>query len=241
MSFERVAAGAAVAPAPHLGQAASAAGASPAMRLQILSTEHWSLLASRSLAWNEVFARASTYLSALAGSIVALALVGQGSQFGTNFLVFGIVILPVVLVIGVTTHVRMGESNAYEAQCVVGMNRIRHGYLELAPDLAPYFVMSAHDDARGIATTEGIQPGGPQVLHLFASTPAVISVVNSVVAAGFTSLVAELAGATAPVVLGIAVVAFAAALTAHLRYGRRNFARTRTWEPMFPGDSATLR
>ena len=40
-------------------------------------------------------------------------------------------------------------------------------------------------------------------------------------------------------VLAIAVVAFAAALTAHLRYGRRNFARTRTWVPLFPGDSAT--
>jgi len=33
--------------------------ATPAMRLQILSTEHWSLLASRSLAWNEVLAGSS--------------------------------------------------------------------------------------------------------------------------------------------------------------------------------------
>src|SRR2546426_4141013 len=178
MTLERTGHGLPAEPQPPGASLQASVEISPALRLQILSTEHWSLLATRSLAWNEVFARASTYLSALAGSIVALALVGQGSQFGTNFLVFGIVILPVVLVIGVTTHVRMGESNAYEAQCVVGMNRIRHGYLELAPDLAPYFVMSAHDDARGIATTEGIQPGGPQVLHLFASTPAVISVDN---------------------------------------------------------------
>ena len=241
MALERTGQGLPAEPQPPGASLDSSAVISPAQRLQILSTEHWSLLATRSLAWNEVFARASTYLSALAGAIVALALVGQGSQFGTNFLVFGIVILPVVLVLGVTTHVRMGESNAYEAQCVVGMNRIRHGYLELAPDLAPYFVMSSHDDARGIAITEGIQAGGPQVLHLFASTPAVISVVNSVVAAAFTSLVGELAGATSGFVLATAVIAFAAALTAHLRYGRRNFARTRIWTPLFPEDSAALR
>ena len=45
-----------------------------ALQLQVLSTEHWSLLASRSLAWNESFARAGMFLSALSGAIVALAL-----------------------------------------------------------------------------------------------------------------------------------------------------------------------
>ncbi len=33
------------------------------VRLQILSTEHWSLLASRSLAWNEVFSRTTMFLA----------------------------------------------------------------------------------------------------------------------------------------------------------------------------------
>jgi hypothetical protein len=182
-----------------------------------------------------VFARASTYLSALAGAIVALALVGQGSSFGTNFLVFGIVILPVVLVVGIATHIRMGASNAYEAQCVIGMNRIRHAYLELAPDLARYFVMSAHDDARGIGITMGVQPGVRQVLHLLASTPVVISVINSAVAAGFASMVALLGRMTGPAVLATGVLTFAIALTAHVTYGRRNVARVQAWEPLFPG------
>src|SRR4029453_1005457 len=63
----------------------------PALRLQILATEHWSLLATRSLAWNEAFTRAGMLLSALAGAIVALALVGQGSGFGTTFVAFALV------------------------------------------------------------------------------------------------------------------------------------------------------
>src|SRR3954451_8692390 len=58
------------------------------IRLQILSTEHWSLLASRGLAWNETFARAGMYLSTLSGSTVALGLIGGIDHFGDAFLTF---------------------------------------------------------------------------------------------------------------------------------------------------------
>ena len=71
--------------------------ATPAMRLQMMSTEHWSLLASRNLAWTEVFARASMFLSALSFSVVALALAGQASGFGEEFRIFALIVLPVVL------------------------------------------------------------------------------------------------------------------------------------------------
>src|SRR5881409_1123072 len=71
MSFERVAVGTGIgaepAPITRLGETAPTDGVSPAMRLQILSTEHWSLLASRSLAWNESFSRAGMFLTTLTG------------------------------------------------------------------------------------------------------------------------------------------------------------------------------
>ncbi|MGC2241302.1 MAG: hypothetical protein WA726_10725, partial [Acidimicrobiia bacterium] len=102
-------------------------------RLQILSTEHWSLLASRSVAWNEVFARTTMFLATLSGAVVALALVAQVSSFGAGFTWFALVILPVVLFVGVTTLLRLGTSNYHDAMCVIGMNRIRHAYLEIAP------------------------------------------------------------------------------------------------------------
>src|ERR1700675_4721137 len=107
MTFERVTAGAGFAaepaPAPRPGDSISTADVSPAMRLQILSTEHWSLLASRSLAWNESFSRAGMFLSTLSGAIVALALAAQASAFGEGFTLFALVILPIVLFIGVAT------------------------------------------------------------------------------------------------------------------------------------------
>src|SRR5881397_4314760 len=185
MSFERVGTGLGVEPAPPTGpaEATPIAEASPSMRLQILSTEHWSLLASRSLAWNESFSRAGMFLTTLTGAIVALGLVGGASGFGEAFTLFALVILPVVLFIGVATWIRLSSSNYHEALCVIGMNRIRAAYLELAPDLERYFVMSAHDDFRGIGVTMGVPPGGGRffwLTQIVAGTPTVVTILNSV-------------------------------------------------------------
>src|SRR5213592_1049100 len=188
MTFERVTAGGGIgaepAPVPRQGESVSTGAVSPAMRLQILSTEHWSLLASRSLAWNESFSRAGMFLSTLSGAIVALGLVGGASGFGEAFTVFALVILPLVLFIGVATVTRLGVANYHEAMCVIGMNRIRAAYLELAPDLARYFVMSAHDDPRGIGITMGVQPGGmvSWVGQIVAGTPTVVMILNCALA-----------------------------------------------------------
>jgi hypothetical protein len=76
------------------------------LRVQILATEHWSLLASRSLAWNESFSRAGMYLSTISGATVALALIAQASDFGDRFRLFALAILPVVLFVGIGTVLR---------------------------------------------------------------------------------------------------------------------------------------
>jgi hypothetical protein len=111
------------------------------VRLQIMSTEHWSLLASRGLAWNESFTRAGMFLSTLSFALVALALIGQATGFGEEFRVFALIVLPVVLFLGIATSLRMDSANHHDAMCVVGMNRIRAGDLEIAPDLERFFVM----------------------------------------------------------------------------------------------------
>ena len=40
-------------------------------RAQLLSTEHWSLLATRSMSWNEAFSRTGMFLSTLSAATVA--------------------------------------------------------------------------------------------------------------------------------------------------------------------------
>ena len=238
MSFERVTSGAGIAAepaqAPGSGTAMSSE-VSAATRLQILSTEHWSLLASRSLAWNESFSRAGMFLSTLSGAIVALALVAQASAFGEAFLLFALVILPVVLFIGVMTVIRISGSNYHDALCVMGMNRIRGAYLELVPDLERYFVMSHHDDVPGIGVTMGAAPNVNPIVHGLAATPAVIAVLNAVVAAAIGSIgaIQLRVGTTAALMAG--ALLFIVALALQARFARRDQMRAQVLvRPLFP-------
>ena len=214
-------------PAPQPGTSPDAlttdqAGASlsPALRLQILATEHWSLLATRSMVWNEVFSRAGMFLSLLSGAIVALALVGQGSGFGGTFALFGIVILPVVLFVGITTFLRMGLSNEHDAWCVVGMNRIRAAYMELAPDVERYFVTSAHDDAAGVGISMGVRPGTSTAAFFLSATPVVVVVVNAVLTGAIAGLVAAELGLGTTVAVGLSVIGFLVAFALQLAFGQ---------------------
>jgi hypothetical protein len=252
MSFERVAVGTGIGaePAPNsrLGETMPTDGASPAMRLQILSTEHWSLLASRSLAWNESFSRAGMFLSTLSGAIVALGLVGGASGFGEAFTLFALVILPVVLFIGVATWIRLGASNYHEALCVIGMNRIRAAYLELAPDLERYFVMSAHDDFRGMGVTMGVPPGGGRLFWLaqmIAGTPTVVSIMNSVLAGAITAIAALRIGSPPVIALLLGGADFVIAIALQSWYVQRGIAKLQAaHHPMFPsteGESPAIR
>ena len=56
------------------GDASDLDAAARALRIQILASEHWSLLATRNLSWNESFSRATMFLTVLTGAVVALAL-----------------------------------------------------------------------------------------------------------------------------------------------------------------------
>jgi hypothetical protein len=78
-------------------------GVTDAVRAQILATEHWSLLATRSMTWNEVFSRASMFITVLSAAVVALALVAQATAFASGFRLFALLVLPVVWVTPIRT------------------------------------------------------------------------------------------------------------------------------------------
>jgi hypothetical protein len=117
----------------------------------ILATEHWSLIESRSLLWTEAMSRTTIFLSVLSAAIVALALLANATGFGPRTTTLALVLLPVVLFLGIATHVRVLEINPAEVELVLAMNRLRHAYLTIAPALEPYFSTSHHDDERGRA------------------------------------------------------------------------------------------
>lgn len=193
--------------------------AARALRVQILATEHWSLLATRSLSWNESFARAGMFLTLLSGATVALALVAQATSFGEGFVVFALLTLPVVLFVGLATYVRLLEINNEDYVWVRGMNRLRAAYLEIDPQLAKYFVTGTTEDADGIYQTFGSMPGVAGKLdigklHGFVTTPTTIAFVDAMLAAVLAAIVAvQMQMAMVPV-SGIGVLTFFLSLAA---------------------------
>ena len=152
--------------------------------LQILATEHWSLLANRSLIWTESFARAGLFLSLLSASVVALSLMGTDSP---DFLNFALILLPVTLFAGVATFFRLDDSNREDALWVAGMNRIRHAYVSIVPAVAERLTTGYTDDAIGVGKSFGLTGDVRYTIaHFFVSMPGMIAVVDAVTAAVIT-------------------------------------------------------
>jgi hypothetical protein len=114
--------------------------------LQILTTEHWSLLTARSLVYNEAFARAGMFLAFLSATLFALGLISTATGFSDGFLAIAAVILALDLFVGLATLGRIVAASAEDIRYLQGMNRLRHAYFEIVPGLDPYFITSHHDD-----------------------------------------------------------------------------------------------
>jgi hypothetical protein len=201
--------------------------------IQILATEHWSLLASRTMSWNEAFSRASMLLATLSAAVVALALVAQVSGFGQAFIVFALVVLPFVELIGLATFARLGEANGEDVRYIQGMNRIRHAYLEIAPLLEPYFVTSHHDDLPAVFSAYGIEPvprysiGRRRLHYAFVTTQGMVGVIDSMLAAVFGALLAVLVGSSTATAVVVGAIMLAAAFGLHLGFGLSIYERLR--------------
>jgi hypothetical protein len=210
--------------------------------LQILSTEHWSLLATRSLSWNESFSRAGLFLSVVSATAVALALVGQAADFGDRFVAFALVMLPVDLFVGLATFTRLDEVNGEDAIWVAGMNRIRHAYLEIGPGLAPYFISGATDDSAGLEKTFGVHRPGSAVAHWIVTMPGMIAVIDGVLAGLIVGLavntVTHMAMSEAIVAGAIAGIAVPVILAMRSRSSIRWLMGA--YRPSFPSDDQPL-
>jgi hypothetical protein len=209
-------------------------GVTDAVRVQILATEHWSLLATRSLTWNEIFTRATMFITVLSAAVVALALVAQATDFGPGFRLFALLILPVVLLVGLATFIRLGEANSDDIGLVIGMNRLRHAYLELAPELEPYFTTGHHDDLASIMQSygSGLRLSFSRVL---GGTPTLVAIINVVIAGVIAALIAEALRipSTASVIIGV-IAALAAAFGHGAMVFRAMTRGRREHQPRFP-------
>jgi hypothetical protein len=183
--------------------------------VSIMTTEHYNLQTARSMTISEANGRASLFVGAVSSGLVALAFVGQISHLGTAFFVFSLVVIPTLFLMGLITFERVLQSGTADMMYARGINRIRHLYLEYAPQMQPYFILSAHDDRDGTLGHEAMHTSWWQV---FLSMASMIAVINSVLVGSFVGLL--LAGFTFPlwVCTSVGVVVFLVSVGLHQRY-----------------------
>ncbi|MEP6491752.1 MAG: hypothetical protein ABJF01_03690 [bacterium] len=189
--------------------------------LDILTTEHWSLLSSRTLGYQEMFGRTTIFIAVLSGTVVALALLAQATHFGYETLWFALLLIAVALFIGLATFVRSVAINFEDALWVTGMNLLRHGYLEMVPELEPFFVTghAPRDDQQALA--HGSRQRAPNLAMSLTTTSSVVAALNSVLAGSLASDIGALLGrgVTLDVTVGAVVSLVSAVL--HVRYASR--------------------
>jgi hypothetical protein len=195
--------------------------------LTILTTEHWSLLTTRSLVYNEAFSRAAMFLTFLSATLVALGFVSQGGTSNREFLLVAAALLGFDLVIGLATLGRVSSASAEEFRALQGMNRLRHAYLEMAPTLEPYFSTSAHDDLLGVLSIYGATPEQPSILgefiHGLTTIPGMIGMITAAVGGALGAVVALLFGGATMVAIVAGLLAFALLFAAIWASAARNF------------------
>jgi hypothetical protein len=209
--------------------------------LQILSTEHWSLLSARSLVYNESFARAGMFLTFLSASLVALAFVATAMAFDRTFLLLAAMLLAVDLVIGLATLGRMLDTSVDDLRAIAGMNRIRNAYVQIAPAVAPFLSASTHDDSAGVMETYGepeVRATIPAFIHGLTTAGGMISVIDGILAAALGGIVAILVGATLSAALVAAAIAFVVTFAGVTRWAYRTIVSyEESMEARFPTPS----
>ena len=183
--------------------------------IQLLSTEHWSLLSARSLVYNEAFTRGAMFLAFISASFVALALVAEAVGVRREFQLAAVLILAFDLVLGLTTYARIIRANHEDYLVLRGMARIRHVYVEIAPPIEPILVSSLHDDPRGVMLTYGnpARGGIGSLVYAFSTSGGMIALITAMIGGVLTFAVFALGGmgtevaAVISVLAGIGVVA----------------------------------
>jgi hypothetical protein len=206
-----------------------------ALRIQVLATEHWSLLASRSTTQSEVLTRIAMFLTFVSASLLSLALVGNATGFGENFALFAVAILSVALVVGALTQLRVMNVSMEDLMYVLAMNRLRGEYARILPGIEDALMSSTHDDRAGSERTYYFLDPPRKLSPVLGSSMVFIIVVNAVLAGLLTATIVVIAGGVTVLTLVLAFVAAVAYFVVCLTLGSRPYFHLwRSFEPVSP-------
>jgi hypothetical protein len=155
--------------------------------LQFMTTEHFTLQTARSATIAEANGRCALFMGSVSSAVVALAFIGQTSGLSQGFFLFALVLFPSLLFLGIFTFKRVLQTAVEDIVYARGINRIRHYYVEQAPEVRAYFIESIHDDTAGALRGMGIVPTTSK-WELFQTSSGMVALINSVIGGVFIGL-----------------------------------------------------
>jgi hypothetical protein len=105
-----------------------------------VTTEHFTLQGARASTIAESTGRATLFLGAVSGGLVALGLIATASRVGTAFYTFGLVLLPTLAFVGLVTFERVLQSGIEDLGYARRIVLLRGYYFDAAPELTPYLM-----------------------------------------------------------------------------------------------------
>ena len=212
-------------------EAQGAADPRPAA-VSVITTEHFTLQGARSSTISESTGRASMFLSAISGGLVALGLIATATHVGTAFYVLGLILLPTLAFVGLVTADRTLQSGIEDLGYARRIAALRGYYFEVAPETAPYLM--------SVPQTERLHMQGlrQELWQGFLTVSGMVSVVTAVLAGSTVGLlVVLLSGHSLVAAVGCGVAVGIVVLAVMIRYQRLAWNRALA-EPLIIGEPA---
>ncbi|MDG4758326.1 hypothetical protein [Micromonospora sp. WMMD710] len=191
--------------------------------LSVLTTEHYALQTSRAGTITEATGRATIFLSVLSAALIGLGFVSGNDRVIRPYLG---AVLPILVVIGVLTFLRLVETTVENALDLKRIQRIRAYYQDRLAGEHDFFAdaVASEDSAETAWILVGTRPGRWEFL---LTTAALVGAVNAALVGLGVALVVSAVGAAhwLTILAGVvvALVAFAAqfAYIVRMSAGRR--------------------
>jgi hypothetical protein len=178
-------------------------------------TEHFTLQGARASTTAEATGRATMFLAAISGSLVALGLIATAGGVGAAFYAFGLILLPTLAFVGLVTFDRVLQSGIEDFGYAHRVARLRGYYFQYAPELVDHLLSVPEAERLRI---QGLRGGRWQV---FLTIAGMVGVVTAVLAGSTVGLAAAIVfdhSLVAALIAGVLVAV--AVLVALMRYQR---------------------
>lgn len=173
-----------------------------------VTTEHFTLQGARSSTIAEATGRATMFLGAVSGGLVALGLIATAAGVSTAFYAFALILLPALALLGLVTFNRALQSGIEDFGYARRIAQLRGYYFDYAPELVDYL--------RSVPPAERLhmQGIGASRWQKFFTAAAMVGLVTAVLVGStvglLTAVVSDhvlLAAISAGVLVAIAVFA----------------------------------